>query len=267
MRSTGCDLVGQQFADDQAEGLVAEGDIKVGDGFQPLQNRFAIAWNGFAADADGSDFEFRIAPPSLSMLPPPGLRRPNRRWHRSLRREPSPPRPPPSPPRLRTCCPVPDAQQPGACCGRHAEDARAAWSAPGAQSACRRQSPARLTRHPRHCRSRGQQHDIGDKAVSGRCLGANGTTALDHHACCPLVTDERAAKAGEFFKQQADQARQIDPAFTGIEDGARLRDGAVIEARRHGRDARKTTNIGRSAGAAAYCHGPKVRATLSHSKD
>ena len=91
--------------------------------------------------------------------------------------------------------------------------------------------------------------------------------AHDHHACHPLVTDERAAQAGEFFKQQADQARQIDPAFTGIVDGARLRNGAGIEARRHGRDAGKTTNIGRSAGAATYCHGPNVRATLSHSKD
>ena len=124
-----------------------------------------------------------------------------------------------------------------------------------------------LTRHPQHCRSRGQQHDIGDKAVSGRRLGTDGTTRPRSPRLPPLVTDERAAKAGEFFKQQVDQARQIDPAFTGIVDGARLRNGAGIEARRHGRDAGKTTNIGRSAGAATYCHGPKVRATLSHSKD
>ena len=94
-------------------------------------------------------------------------------------------------------------------------------------------SPANICRR---CGAGGDHHRIGPDHVTARGPDAGGAAVLDPYGGGTGIGDELPTMFGEVLRQELHQARQIDPAFTWVPEGAGVWDGGGIDAGRVGGD-------------------------------
>src|SRR5215207_879354 len=99
-----------------------------------------------------------------------------------------------------------------------------------------RDDDVKISNHRRHRGTGCQDHSVYPNKIATFGCDAADRAGMASDGALPCISDQLPTAFLEVFDQELDEARQVDPAFARIPDGASVRDGCCIDARGVGSD-------------------------------